>query len=87
MVKVAELADMTVFIPTSERGGRGLIEPPHVHVCEGKRPHENASKFWLDPVKLEHNKNRLSASQLRKAEEYICLERRKLIAEWHRIHG
>ena len=80
MVKVGEITGLNVFFWVNEEGGRGILEPPHVHVCEGKQ-HENATKFWLDPVRLEHNGSRLTNPQLKRAEDYINLNRRDFLAK------
>ncbi len=59
-------------------------ESPHVHVFKGNDRSASA-KFWLrkDGAALEHNKVKLSHSELRQAKRVIDLNRELFVTSWY----
>lgn len=57
-------------------------EPPHVHVERERMK----AKFWLDPVRLEHNK-RFAAVELRKISRLVQENQAALLEAWNDFFG
>ena len=57
-------------------------EPAHVHVERERMK----AKFWLNPVRLEHNKG-FAPVELRKLERIINQNQVRLIEKWNEFFG
>lgn len=58
-------------------------EPPHVHVCAGRRPQKNGSKVWLTPTPhLANNNSRIPDHDLFKIIRFIRENRERLLRDW-----
>jgi hypothetical protein len=57
-------------------------EPPHVHVERDNRK----AKFWLDPVRLEHNKG-FAPVELRKVQRLVEANEQELLETWNDFFG
>jgi hypothetical protein len=57
-------------------------EPPHIHIDIG----DGECKFWLNPVRLA-SQQKMSASELRKAERLVFENRALFLEKFYEYHG
>ncbi|MBI1294550.1 DUF4160 domain-containing protein [bacterium] len=76
-------------MPTKRIGGflcyfvsYDCVEPPHIHLAEGKDRTSPSAKFWLEPVLLVHNRG-LNTSELRDAQRIVSENQRLFLEIWH----
>ena len=79
MPKILSYGMYIIYFWSNEKG-----EPIHVHIGI-KRPAENDTKLWLlrtgDTV-LVHNNNNIPSKELKKLQELIKTNKKKIISEW-----
>lgn len=70
---VLQAGPFRLFFFSSDRS-----EPPHVHVARERK----AAKFWLDPVRLEHNHG-FAPTELNRVTALVRQHEAEIVKAWH----